>query len=44
LDEPLDDREGGSKEILDFLAGTVRCAKPNELGRLAVEDAAFLKI
>jgi hypothetical protein len=44
LDEPPDDREGGAKEILDFIAGTVRRAKPNELGRLAMEDAAFLKI
>ena len=44
LDEPLDDREGGAKEILDFLGGTIRCAEPNELGRLAVKDAAFLKI
>jgi|HubBroStandDraft_6_1064221.scaffolds.fasta_scaffold186149_2 hypothetical protein len=44
LDKPLDDRESGTKEILDFLAGTIRCAKPYELGRLAEEDAAFLKI
>jgi hypothetical protein len=44
LDEPLNDREGATKEILDFLAGTVRYAKPDELGRLAAEDGAFLKI
>jgi hypothetical protein len=44
LDEPLNDREGGTKEIFDFLAGTIRYAKPNKLGWLAVEDAAFLKI
>jgi hypothetical protein len=44
LDEPVDDRESRTEEIFDFLAGAVRCAKPNELRRLAVENAAFLKV
>jgi hypothetical protein len=44
LDEPLDDRQSRTQEILDFFGRTVGGAKPNELGWLAVENATFLKI
>lgn len=44
LDEPLDDRQSRTQEILDFFGRTVGGAKPNELGWLAVENASFLKI
>jgi hypothetical protein len=44
LDEPLDDRESGTQEVLDSLGGTVGRAKPDELGWLTVENTAFLKV
>jgi hypothetical protein len=44
LDEPLDDRQSRTQEILDLFGRTVGGAKPNELGWLAVENASFLKI
>lgn len=44
LDEPLDDRQGGPQEALDFFGGAVGRAKPNEFGWLTEQNASFLEV
>jgi hypothetical protein len=44
LDKLQDYREGLPQEIFDFLGGTVCRPHPNELGRLPLENTAFLKV